>query len=341
MKQLRLFTPVILILAAAACQDSLPTESTSPNDGASVPSLVERPAADAKVALNPQLHRVVEQVDEFNARLAAAGSEMRLHYPWLFVVGAGNDDEHGRDGDEGTDPFARLRTGARWIQANVSYIIDESDHTMDAPVADVDAAVTAGFETWDGAPHSGLSSSRQPDPGGNFDILDGTIVGGDCVSVFDLTSPNLDLNTGQISPEADVVFGGWLPAEYFVECLGNELILGVTWFFSGGDANGDKYADQQYVEQFYNDGFPWGTSGSVFLDFATPIDIESIIVHEVGHTHGLGHFGGPVNRQPFTLKPNGRVFNPEAVMNPFYLNGEKRDLLPTDVAAFSALYGRN
>lgn len=55
---------------------------------------------------------------------------------------------------------------------------------------------------------------------------------------------------------------------------------------------------------------------------------------------GLGHFGGPIDRQPFTIKPNGRVFNPEAIMNPGYLGGEKRSLFPTDLAGLRSLYAR-
>lgn len=319
-----------LALLAVACQESLPTETASEAAAAAeTPSLVEAPAASVRARLSPEFQRLADQVDEFNAKLAASGSDMRLQYPWMFTVGGG------------TDPFAQLRTGARWIQDEVSFIIDSSDHTTDAPPADVEAALLSAFASWDDVPNAGLSSTELPDPGGNFDVLDGTIVGGDCLTVFDLTTPNFDPVTGQIFPEADVVFGGWLPTDYFVLCLGNPNILGVTWFFSGGDANGDHFADQLYVEQFYNEGFDWATTGSVYLDFSSPIDIESIIVHEVGHTHGLGHFGGPVNRQPFKLKPNLRVFNPEAVMNPFYLNGEERELLPTDVAAFVSLYGRN
>lgn len=331
-------------LALGACTAENPsapaTETASPSDPAATSSAVSAPAALARSNLSPQLQRLVAQVDEFNAKLAAAGSDLRLQYPWLFVVGGGNENGHGMDGNEGTDPFGQLRTGARWIQSDVSYIIDSSDFTPDETPANVEAALIAAFETWDDVPRANLTSTEAPDPGGNFDVLDGTIVGGQCLSIFDFTSPNLDLSTGNVTPEADVVFGGWLPPEYFVECLGNANILGVTWFFSGGDANADGFADQQYVEQYYNDGFNWATSGSVFLDGASPIDIQSVIVHEVGHTHGLGHFGGPINRQPFSLKPNGRVFNPEAVMNPFYLNGEKRDLLPTDLAAFSTLYSR-
>ncbi len=92
------------------------------------------------------------------------------------------------------------------------------------------------------------------------------------------------------------------------------------------------------MEVFYNDGFDWTTENAVFLSPTAGIDIETISVHENGHALGLGHFGGPVNRQPFKLKPNGRVFNPEAVMNPFYLGGEKRSPLPTDVAGLTTLY---
>ena len=45
--------------------------------------------------------------------------------------------------------------------------------------------------------------------------------------------------------------------------------------------------------------------------------------------------------QPFALQPNGRVFDPEAIMNPAYLGGEKRNPLPTDKAALRTLYGNN
>jgi hypothetical protein len=34
------------------------------------------------------------------------------------------------------------------------------------------------------------------------------------------------------------------------------------------------------------------------------------------------------------------VFNPEAVMNPFYLGGEERTPLSTDIAGLRTLYAR-
>jgi hypothetical protein len=82
------------------------------------------------------------------------------------------------------------------------------------------------------------------------------------------------------------------------------------------------------------------TSGSQYLDFDGPFDIQSIFVHEDGHALGLGHTGGPNPNQPFKLHPNGRVFDPEAVMNPFNLGGEKRNPFPLDLAALRSLYAR-
>jgi len=162
----------------------------------------------------------------------------------------------------------------------------------------------------------------------------------------DTTSPNLiayDPSTGsfEINPEADIVFGGWIDPAYFSNCLGSANIIGVTWSFSSADSNRDNYPDLVYVEQYYNPAFAWTTTDAVYLDFDAPIDIETIAVHENGHAIGLGHFGGPNAREPFKLQPNLRVFDPEAVMNPYYLGGEKRALFPTDVAAVTTLYRRH
>jgi hypothetical protein len=53
---------------------------------------------------------------------------------------------------------------------------------------------------------------------------------------------------------------------------------------------------------------------------------------------GLGHFGGPNVNEPFKLQPNGKVFDPEAIMNPYYIGGDKRDLFPTDIAGLRTMY---
>jgi hypothetical protein len=224
---------------------------------------------------------------------------------------------------------------------DVGYILDQSDYTSDVPFLAVDGALESAYDSWNEIENSNLMATRHPDGGGNYDVLDGLYdVNGDCVFLYDLTSPNLDLDAGLIYPEDDIVVGGWVPETYFSQCLGSSSIIGVTWTFSDVDSNGDQYRDRQYVEQFYNPAFEWTTTEAVYLDFGAPFDIETIAVHENGHSHGLGHFGGPIKNQPFKLQPNGRVFNPEAVMNPYYIGGEERTPLATDVAGMRTMYAR-
>ena len=180
----------------------------------------------------------------------------------------------------GTDPFGSLRTGSRWTRNDVDFVLAGSDYTTDVAAAAVDAALVGGFGSWNGVRSSSLAASRIADAGTNFDVLDGTLdAAGNCLSLIDVTSPNIDLGTGLLTPEADIVVGGWLGPAYCVNCLG---------------------------EQFCNSGFAWTDTDAVYLDFSAPIDIETIAVHEDGHAHGLGHFGGPIRNQPFQLLPNVR-----------------------------------
>ena len=331
----------LLLLGATAliaCQDN------------ASPSIDQSPAlALAKKASQPLTGSPTERAEQIvarvNARLEAAGSTRRLDEVWMFSLG------------QGTDPFRRLRTGSRWVNPrNVTYSIDESDLVQYDPAkpgapftdADVLAALLRAHEAYNQVSNIVLQSSRVGDNGANNDILDGIIrnAAGQCIDVVDLAADNLisyNPATGAISfePTADNLFGGWLVPEYFADCFGNPQILGVTFSFSDVDgALGDGldgYRDRIYTEQFYNTRFAWVTAGSLFL--GNTEDVETIVLHEVGHTHGLGHFGGPNTNQPFKLQPNGRVFDPEAVMNPFYLGGEQRELLPTDIAGLRALYG--
>jgi hypothetical protein len=312
---------VALLVLVAGCID----QSTSPDMSAIDGPSFAKSKGKAEAPVDP----VVEFVNEINARFEAAGQSIRLDYPWVFTVG------------HGTDPYARLRTGGRWPHQMVGYILDEYDYVA---VDGTELALASAFDTWNYVRNTSIEVVRVPypypnEPGKNFDVLDGTFEDGVCIDIFDYDSQNYDVDNGWIFPESDIVVGGWVDPEYFVECLGSQWIIGVTWTFSVPDQNGDHYHDILYVEQFYNPAFDWVTSGAEFLGAGT--DIETIALHENGHALGLEHFGGPLERQPFKLQPNGKVFNPTAVMNPIYLGGESRELLPTDKAALRTMYARN
>jgi hypothetical protein len=268
-------------------------------------------------------------IDQANAQLAATGSSLRIVKASFFMRGMGTPD------------YRHLRTGTKWPFRTVTYIVDGSDMTVDVPAAGASAAIVNAYNTWNAVQNTDITAVQVSDDGSNFDVLDGTFhpVTGQCLSLFDVTSPNLDLSSGQIFPAADIVVGGWLKPQYFSSCLGSSSILGVTWTFADGDVNSDHYTDTLYVEQFYNEGFSWVLNGSTFL--GPTEDIQSIVLHENGHALGLDHMGGPNPNEPFKLQPNGKVFDPEAVMNPFYLGGEKRSPFPTDVAGLRTLYANH
>ncbi len=315
-------------IALSACQDHASPTAELPQ----TPALAKK-AAPLTGAPTERAAQIVARV---NQRLEAAGSTKRLDEAWLFTVG------------QGTDPFRRLRTGSRWSHPrSVTYMIDE-DYTTDVPAAQVLAAVRTSFERHDAVANISLNLTELPWNGQNNDILDGIIRdgAGNCVDIVDVGSPRVidyDPATGGIEIDliVDNYFGGWYEPAYFEDCLGSPNIIGVTWTFSDVDGalgeGTDGYRDRIYTEQYYNNGFQWVDGGSPFL--SAIMDIQSIVTHEVGHAVGLGHFGGPNTNQPFKLQPNGRVFDPEAVMNPYYLGGDKRELLPTDIAGLRALYG--
>ncbi len=314
----RRITPLLALgalLGLAACQDNVsPTASRE----------ADQPALSAaKAAVSTPADRAARLAERANTRLAARGSKFRVAGATFFTVG------------RGVPAFRQLRTGDRWPDAsNLTYLIDASDITQDAPQGAVINALVNAFETWDAVPRVSVGLTRVADTHANPDLLDVITrnQAGECV---DITDPAWQ------GPYADIVVGGWLGEDYFRDCLGSGDIIAVTWYFTDVDSNHDNFADLVYAEQYFNDALGYVTSGSQYLDLDGPFDVQSIEVHELGHALGLGHFGGPNPNQPFKLKPNGRVFDPEAVMNPFSLGGEKRDLLPTDLAALRSLYARS
>jgi hypothetical protein len=92
------------------------------------------------------------------------------------------------------------------------------------------------------------------------------------------------------------------------------------------DINGDNRLDTALNEVYYNDNFgdpsgdragnPWG------IDVLLPgIDVETVALHENGHSLGIGHFGPP----------------PAAVMNPVYA-GIRHSPLAVDSAGMCSVF---
>jgi hypothetical protein len=108
------------------------------------------------------------------------------------------------------------------------------------------------------------------------------------------------------------------------------LAFSVSFVFTDGfgnptDINNDHYLDTALNEVYYNDNFgapgpragnPWG------INIALPgIDVQTVGLHENGHSLGLGHFGPP----------------PAAVMNPIYA-GIRQTPMATDGAGTCAVW---
>jgi hypothetical protein len=153
------------------------------------------------------------------------------------------------------------------------------------------------------------------------------------------------LLTGMVPP-TDIVDVGFVPASLFNLAFGpgaSEEIVAVTvgWHFiedgpdgqplldpDGNviptDIDGDGRLDTAFKEVWFNDAFSYSTTGA-----PGTIDIETVALHEHGHTLELDHFGRIVGDET-----TGKIHaSPRAVMNAVVDNGQLRSPLGTDNAA--------
>ncbi|MFQ5528104.1 MAG: hypothetical protein ACE5GX_17840 [Thermoanaerobaculia bacterium] len=261
-----------------------------------------------------------------NDQLAAAGMGLAVEQIEFFTIGGGRPSNRIHQ-----QPF-------RWVAGDprrfamgddITYMVDGSEGATASGVsaAATEAAIDSAMATWDGERClKKVNIIKIADDGADHDIFD---------SFFPPFPPFPPMNAEFF---ADIVNAGWLPRAFFGFVTGapdGVLAFSVTFIFGtftpGGfvpsDINGDNYLDTALNEVYYNDTFgtpgepragsPWG------INIALPgIDVETVGLHENGHSLELGHFGPP----------------PAAVMNPVYA-GPRQSPFPIDHAGMCAVWG--
>lgn len=264
---------------------------------------------------------VLAQMQQINAELAARGMNIAVEEIRFFTIGGGRPSNriHQQPFRWVPNDLNRLAQGD-----DITYLVDQSAGATTSGLtnAQTEAAIDSALGTWDAEKcMKKVDIVKRPDPGFDVTIFDSFFGFGGFGDPF----------------QADIVNAGWLPRAYF-EAVGGPgggrgiLAFSVSFIFTDDngnptDSNGDNYLDTALNEVYYNDTFgdpgddragnPWG------IDIDIPgIDVETVALHENGHSLGLGHFGPP----------------PAAVMNPVYA-GQNHGPDPIDKAGACAVWG--
>ncbi len=306
MKISALFISLLLIVAVIiSCGKEQPTspQATTPEVTTSFGQGTGDPAVLAK------LHAI-------NDQLEAQGLDIRVEAIEFFTIGGGRPSARIHQ-----QPFRWVpNDGRRAAQGeDITYLIDDENETTASGLsaAQTRNAINTAMDTWNN--DKALKK---------VDLVKRPTAGGIDHTIFDSF-----FGFGGYGEwwHADIVNAGWWPRAYF-EAVGGPgggrgiLAFSVTFTFTGTDANGDNYSDTALNEVYYNDTFgdpgddragnPWG------IDIALPgIDVETVGLHENGHSLELGHFGPP----------------PDAVMNPVYA-GPRHTPFPIDQAGMNAVW---
>lgn len=264
---------------------------------------------------------ILAKMNDINRALLARGAGVAVEAIHLYTVGPARPDNriHQQEFRWVPGDPRRLAQGA-----DITYLVDRSDGRTASGLTtgQTEAAIDAAMATWGADPAlKRVAVVKRPDTGTDPDIYD---------SFFGFGRFGNYL-------VADIVNAGWYPREFFEAVAGpgggrGILAFSVSFIFVDAagnptDINGDNYLDTALNEVYFNDTFgdrrddragnPWG------IDIALPgIDVETVALHENGHSLGLGHFGPP----------------PDAVMNPVYAGIRQVPLSPDD-AGMSTVWG--
>ncbi len=244
---------------------------------------------------------VLARMHEINEQLRAMNLNIAVEQIEFFTIGGGRPSNriHAQEFRWVANDPRRLADGI-----NITYLVDQSDGATASGLtnAQTEGAIDRSMNTWDASRcFKKVDIVKRPDTGADPDIFDSFFGFGG------LGDPFL----------ADITEAGWLPRAFF-EAVGGPgggrgiLAFSVTFIFTDDDdnptdINGDNRLDTALNEVYYNNTFgdptndragnPWGINVNL-----PGIDVETVALHENGHSLGIGHFGPP----------------PSAVMNPVY-----------------------
>jgi hypothetical protein len=264
---------------------------------------------------------VLAKMHDINNQLAAQGLNMAVESIEFFTIGNGRPSNRIHQ-----QPFRWVPNDARRLAdgINITYLVDQSDGATNSGLtnAQTEAAIDRSMNTWDNEQAlQKVDIVKRADSGADPDIFDSFFGFGGAGNPF----------------LADITNAGWLPRAFF-EAVGGPgggrgiLAFSVTFIFTDNagnptDVNGDNRLDTALNEVYYNNTFgqagtdrvgnPWG------INVALPgIDVETVALHENGHSLGIGHFGPP----------------PDAVLNPIYAGIRQSPLAP-DQAGMQTVWG--
>lgn len=254
-------------------------------------------------------------LDSMNDQLALAGEDFqveKVEFQTVDEVGIivyANDRTHQLTSH--WVPFDPRRYGV----SEIYWTIDQVDQTFDVPWADVNSAIDRAMTTWNTVPCANIPLVKISDYGYDWGYVQFLVGYG-----------------GFPGWLADITHAGYLPGAFF-DAIGGTggatSILGATFTFvwnNPPDLDGNGKSDVAFKEIYYNDNFSWKIDQRLY-------DIESVVLHEVGHALSLGHFG-----MIFRSPGNGKLhFAPEAVMNAIYYT-IRHELLGTDNGSFCSLW---
>lgn len=251
----------------------------------------------------------VETMEEFNDDLKALWMDIQVEQVEVLTLGEGRSSSRLH-----RQPFRWVPNDVRRAAdgANLTYLVEQGGLSGSAlGGAATEAAIDRAMATWVSQPciQQKVDVIKRTDRGEDPDIFDALMGYG---------------GFGNYRA-ADIVHAGWMPPSFFDAVAGpgsGETILAfsVTFIFIGADGEPsdvdmDRHLDTAANEIYYNEAFAW------LLGAGRGIDVESVALHELGHSLGIGHVGPPI----------------EAVMNPVY-SGVHQSLQPLDSAALCSVW---